>query len=194
MKASGGLVIVLSGPAGSGKDTVLDCYFNTYSNAVAKTVSATTRQPRPGEEHGRDYFFYSREEFLEVIEQGRLVEHVEYAGNFYGTLVSEVERVSGAGGDVILKIDVEGGLRIREKFQNAVLVFLMPPSMRELKRRLYSRGTEEPAVIRKRLLKATEEMKIGREQYDYVIINDKIETAAQKLDEIITSLHGEKQL
>ncbi len=182
-----GLLFVLSGPAGSGKDTVLARYFAGGGQA-AKTVSATTRPKRPGETEGIDYFFLTPEAFAERVESGRMLEYTEYAGNRYGTLVSEVERLRSEN-DVILKIEVEGGQNVRRRFPDAVLIFLMPPDVATLKSRLVERGTEEEPVIRKRLSRAEQELEIAASCYDYLIVNDSITDAAERLSAVICAEH-----
>lgn len=179
-----GLVIVLSGPAGSGKDTVLDAYFAAGGSA-RKTVSMTTRAPRRGEKNGVDYYFTGRDEFLSAVKAGKLLEYTEYSGSFYGTPLDEVRRITAEGSDVILKIEVEGGMNLRKAFPDAVLVFLMPPSRRVLEQRLRKRATEDEETLRRRLARAQEEIVIAREVYDYLVVNDTVAEAAARLSDII---------
>lgn len=182
MKNERGLVVVLSGPAGSGKDTLLNIFFER--GGAAKTISATTRAPRAGENDGIDYYFYTKEEFEQAIKEGKLLEYTTYCGHYYGTLNSEIERIRSAGLDVILKIEVEGGMSIRRLLPEAVLVFLFPPTAEELTRRIYARGSETTEVIKARLARAAEELVYGR-AYDYLLINDEVDRAADELAEII---------
>ena len=182
MKNERGLIVVLSGPAGSGKDTLLNAFFE--QGGAAKTISATTRAPRVGETNGVDYYFYSKEEFEQAIEEQKLLEYTSYCGNYYGTLNSEVERICASGLDVVLKIEVEGGMAIRRLLPEALLVFLLPPSAEELARRLRARGSETPEVIKARLARAAEELVYGL-AYDYLLINDDVYRAAGELAEII---------
>jgi len=183
-----GLVIVLSGPAGSGKDTLLDRYFKF--GTVKKTVSATTRAIRPNEIDGRDYHFYTRERFEKAIAGGELLEYIEYAGNYYGTLCSEIDRITAAGDDVILKIEVEGGQNVKKRFPEAVLIFTVPPSGEILASRLKNRGTEDEQTVKKRLAVAEIEIEIAKKAYDYLIINNDADDAARKFAEIISARHA----
>jgi guanylate kinase len=183
-----GLVIVLSGPAGSGKDTLLNRYFKFGS--AKKTVSATTRPIRHNEIDGRDYHFFTRERFEKAVAAGELLEYTEYAGNYYGTLYSEINRITGAGHDVILKIEVEGGQNVKKHFPDAVMVFTFPPNAEILASRLKSRGTEDEETIKKRLAVAEKEIEIAKRVYDYLIINDDADDAAKQFSNIITARHA----
>ncbi|MBQ3141870.1 MAG: guanylate kinase [Clostridia bacterium] len=183
MAKNKGLVVVLSGPAGSGKDTILERYFQTGMGK--KTISATTRAIRPGETDGVDYYFMTRQQFEEAIRNDMLLEYTSYAGNYYGTLKSEINNIIADGHDAVLKIEVTGGRNVRRLFPDAVLVFLMPPSVEILVERLTARGTEDADALRRRLRTAAEEVSVGCEQYDYLIVNDTVEQAAIELDEII---------
>ena len=180
-----GVLMVVSGPAGVGKGTVCK-QFLKENPEVKLSVSATTRSPRPGEEHGREYFFLSKEEFEEKIKSDNLLEYVCFVGNYYGTLKSAVEEKLSAGIDVLLEIEVEGAMNVKKKFPGSVLVFVLPPSFTELKERLTGRGTETPEVIEKRLTRAREEFDCVK-HYDYVLLNDTIENAAEKLKSILTA-------
>lgn len=179
-----GLVVVLSGPAGSGKDTVLNEFFKL--NDAAKTISATTRAPRDGEADGVDYYFYSKQQFEEAIQNDLLLEYTTYCGNYYGTLKSEVERITAMGLDVILKIEVEGAQAIKAVIPKALLVFIIPPSAHVLASRLKGRGTEDKQTLRIRLERAATEISCGK-QYDYILVNDQIEQAAKELASIISA-------
>lgn len=180
-----GVLMVVSGPAGVGKGTVCKQFLKDNPN-VKLSVSATTRSPRPGEEHGREYYFLSKEEFEEKIRTDNLLEYVCFVGNYYGTLKSAVEEKLAAGVDVLLEIEVEGAMNVKRKFPDSVLVFVLPPSFAELAERLKGRGTETAEVIEKRLLRAREEFMCA-EQYDYVILNDEVELAAGRLENILTA-------
>ncbi len=180
-----GKLIVVSGPSGCGKGTVLKRVLSENSN-IHYSVSATTRSARAGEQNGIHYFFITREEFEEKIRTGGMLEYAEYVGNYYGTPRDTVFEALEAGKDVILEIEVKGAKKIREKCPEAVFVFIKPPSIEELERRLIGRGTERMEVIKKRLQKAIEEME-NESLYDYVVVNDDVDTAASDLAAIIRS-------
>lgn len=178
-----GLLIVFSGPSGVGKDTVLQRFLPGRTDC-AVSISATTRAPRPGEVDGRNYYFISRPRFEELVESGRMLEHACFAGNLYGTPAEAVERLRDEGLHVILEIEVQGALQIREKCPDAVFVFLMPPSLEALRARLVNRGTEPVEVMERRLAAAEREMKMAGE-YEYVIVNDSVERSSRELGEVI---------
>ena len=182
-----GLLIVLSGFSGAGKGTVMKRLLEKYDN-YALSISATTRQPRPGEVDGREYFFKTKEEFEQMIVEDRLLEHAEYVGNYYGTPRDYVEQKLEEGFDVILEIEIQGALKVKEKFPDTVLMFLMPPTAAELKSRLEGRNTEDANTIKARLLRAVEESK-GVEDYDYIVINDVLEDCVDRIHEIIRNEH-----
>lgn len=182
-----GIIIVVSGFSGAGKGTLMKKLTEVY-DMYALSVSMTTRAPRPGEQEGRDYFYVSREEFERRIGQDGFVEHAEYCGNYYGTPRDYVESQLEAGRDVILEIEIQGALEIRKKFPTALLLFVMPPSAAELKRRLTGRGTETEEVIERRLRRAVEEAQ-GIEQYEYIIINDDLDTCVKEMHSLIQGAH-----
>ena len=182
-----GLLLVISTPSGGGKGTILKELFAQEEN-LRLSVSATTRQPRPGEENGKQYFFLSREEFETKIQTGQMLEYAEYVGNYYGTPREPVERWMDQGRDVVLEIEVKGGAQVKKLVPECVSIFILPPSMQVLEKRLRGRGTEEEATIQQRLAKAREEIPHAKE-YDYVVFNDRLEDAVSDLRAII---HGEK--
>ena len=182
MKTRGSL-IVLSGFAGVGKGTVLKSLFETHEG-YAYSVSATTREPRPGEVDGVHYFFISKERFEQMIAGDELLEHACYVGNYYGTPKADVDRKLEEGFDVILEIEIQGALNIKKKVPEAILIYMLPPSAKTLKERLTGRGTETEEVILKRMKRAAEEA-AGVEQYDYIIVNEDADECAQELNCLI---------
>lgn len=179
-----GVLIVLSGPSGTGKGTVCGLVRQHLGESVRYSVSATTRKPRQGEEHGREYFFYSKEDFEKLREQNGFLEWAQVYDNYYGTPRAFVEDVLASGKDCILEIDPQGALQVRKATKDAVLVFIAPPSLEELRRRLTGRGTESAEEVEKRLSCAESELAY-RDQYDYIIINDDVELAADKMEAIM---------
>nr|WP_288723373.1 guanylate kinase [uncultured Sellimonas sp.] len=180
-----GILIVLSGFSGAGKGTVMKRLMEKYDN-YALSISATTRKPREGEQDGREYFFKETEEFEKMIAQDELIEYARYVDNYYGTPRSYVEEQLSAGKDVILEIEIQGALKVKEKFPETLLIFITPPNAAELKRRLVGRGTETMDVIEGRLSRAKEEAE-GIEAYDYFIVNDELETCVDDLHAVIQS-------
>ena len=182
-----GILIVVSGFSGAGKGTLMKRLVQEY-DGYALSISATTREPRPGEKDGREYFFLSREQFEKRIADHALIEHAEYCGNYYGTPRDYVEKMLSEGRDVILEIEIQGALKIKKQYPTALLVFVSTPSAQELRRRLSGRGTETEEVIDKRLRRAAQEAE-GIEEYDYLVINDDLETCVRQLHEIIDAAH-----
>ena len=182
-----GILIVVSGFSGVGKGTLMKQLVHSYDN-YALSVSMTTRQPRPGESDGKEYFFVSREVFEKTIAENGLIEYANYCGNYYGTPKEYVEKQLEKGKDVILEIEIQGALKVREPFPTALLLFVMPPSEKELKKRLEGRGTETEEVIDKRLKRATEEAE-GIENYDFIVINDKLEECVKEMHGLILAAH-----
>lgn len=183
-----GILIVVSGFSGAGKGTLMKRLVETYDN-YALSISMTTRKPREGERDGQEYFFVSREYFEEAITAGGLVEYAGYCDNYYGTPKEYVEKQLLAGKDVVLEIEIQGALKIKEQFPSALLLFVMPPSIGELKKRLECRGTESKANIEKRLKRAKEEAE-GIENYEYIVINDDLEQCVKQLHSIIAAAHA----
>lgn len=180
-----GLLVVVSGFSGAGKGTAMKRLLEKY-DTYALSVSATTRAPREGELDGREYFFKTVEEFQDMIAKDELVEYAQYVSNYYGTPKAYVEEQLASGRNVILEIEIQGALKIKEKFPDAVLMFIVPPSAQVLKERLVGRGTESLDVIEARLKRATEEAE-GVEAYDYVVVNDDLEVCVEEINEIIKS-------
>ncbi len=184
MKKQGTLVVV-SGFAGTGKGTVMKELLGRY-DSYALSISATTRNPRPGEVDGREYFFKTKEEFEQMIERDEFVEHACYVGNYYGTPKKYVQEQLAAGKDVILEIEIQGALNIKSQFPDALLLFIAPPSADVLKERLVGRGTETEEVIEQRLARAVEESK-GIENYDYLVVNDDLDECVENVHQMIQS-------
>lgn len=180
---SKGGVFVVSGPSGSGKDTVLKGLFAENPDIVF-SISSITRAMRPGEKEGEKYNFISRKHFEEMIKNDLLLEHNVFVDNYYGTPRIPVEKAVSEGRDIIIEVDVNGAAQIRKKLPEAVTVFIMPPSFEELKRRLVGRGTESEELIEKRLRSALDEIKRAGE-YDYIIVNDDAAAASQSLMSVI---------
>lgn len=182
-----GLLIVFSGPSGCGKTTVLKEYMRDRDDCVF-SVSATTRAPRPGEVEGVNYYYVTRAKFERMIKKGQLLEHTIYNENYYGTPLKPVLAAMKNGKDVVFDIEVDGASQVKKQYPDAVLIFLKPPSLEELRRRLEGRGTETPEAIEKRLARAEIELQTA-DKYDHVIVNDVVERAADELRGIIESAH-----
>ena len=183
-----GLLFILSGPSGVGKGTVRKALFEKEGNELKYSVSMTTRNRREGEVDGVDYFFRSREEFEALIEQGKMLEHAEYVGNYYGTPLDYVNQTLDQGYDVFLEIEVQGAMKVKEKVPNGIFIFLTPPDLGELKARIIGRGTDEMSVIEERIEVAKQEIEMMR-HYDYAVVNDKIELAVERIEHIIEGEH-----
>ncbi|MBO8462670.1 MAG: guanylate kinase [Firmicutes bacterium] len=181
MKRKGSL-IVLSGFSGAGKGTIVKELIKQYGYQVS--ISATTRSPREGEVHGKDYYFKSKEEFEAMIEENGFIEWAKYVGNYYGTPRAFVEEALNQGKNVILEIEVQGAMNIKEQYPDAILMFIAPPSAEILRERLIGRGTEDMETIEKRLNRAKEEVN-DMEQYDYLVINDKLDECVEEIHQIV---------
>ncbi len=182
-----GILIVVSGFAGSGKGTLMKEIMRQYES-YALSISATTRQPRGEEVNGREYFFKTTEEFEKMIAQGELIEYANYVGNYYGTPKAYVEEQLASGKDVILEIEIQGALKVKEQFPETLLLFVTPPSAAILKERLVGRGTETAEVVEQRMRRAAEEAE-GILSYDYLLINDDLQTCVEEMHRIIQSEH-----
>lgn len=179
-----GLLVVLSGPSGSGKDTVLKSVLNRLDGSAFLSVSMTTRKMREGEKEGVDYFFVSKEQFQKNIDDDLMLEYAKYGSNYYGTPIGPVKRVLGQGKTVFLNIEVQGGANIRRLMPEAVQIFIAPPSIEELERRLRNRGTEDEDGVLQRMKIAEDEMKRAGE-YDYIVVNDVLEDAVDEVIKIV---------
>lgn len=183
-----GILVVLSGFSGVGKGTIMKCLTERYGQ-YSLSISATTRQPREGEVDGREYFFKTKEEFETLIAENRLIEYACYCDNYYGTPRDYVEDQMEQGRDVILEIELQGALKIREQYPDALLLFVMPPDAQTLVDRLRGRGTETEEVIKARLSRAVEEAR-EIEAYDYMIVNDDLEHSVEEIHYLIDSQHS----
>lgn len=184
-KKQRGQLIVLSGPSGVGKSTVIAELFGQRDN-IYFSVSYTTRQPRVGEQDGVNYNFVTRQEFERMISAGELLEYAEYVDNYYGSSLKVIQNKLEAGIDVLMDIEVQGAAKVRQRCPDALFIFICPPSLEELSRRLHGRNTDSEKVIAGRLEKARTEMK-EIPNYDYLVINDKVSNAVSEIEAILTS-------
>lgn len=187
-----GLLILISGPSGTGKGTVCDLLRQKHPE-ISYSISATTRQPRPGEQDGVNYYFYTKEKFREMIDQGQLLEWAEVYGNFYGTPKQKVLDRLEAGEDILLEIDTQGALNVMKVMPEGLFIFLLPPSLEELAARLKGRGTETEKSLHRRLGAAVDEIKLAT-KYRYVVVNDKVEDAEETIANIIEAEHHRSDL
>ena len=174
-----GLLIVLSGPSGVGKGTVRKALFDMPNHNLVYSVSMTTRKMRPGEKDGVDYYFVSKDEFEQRIHEGKFLEYAEFVGNYYGTPLDKINENLERGNEVVLEIEVDGALQVKEKVPNCVMIFLVPPGKEALYERLRRRGTESEEVIEERVQKANREFKKAK-YYDYIVVNDEVHNAADR--------------
>lgn len=179
-----GLLIIISGPSGVGKGTVRNYFMNDASLRLVYSISMTTRAPRAGEQDGVDYIFTTKEKFEEAIQQGELLEWAEFVGNYYGTPMSQVEKLRNEGKNVLLEIEVQGATQVKEKCPDALTIFIIPPSMEELENRIRGRRSEPEEVVQQRLAKAGKEMKMVN-NYKYIVCNDDPKLAAELISSII---------
>ena len=187
-----GLLIVISGPSGVGKGTVRDALFAREGHNLVYSVSMTTRKPRNGEVDGREYYFVSREEFESRIKNNKFLEYAEFVGNYYGTPLDKVEENLNNGNEVVLEIEVQGAMQVRKKMKDAIFIFIAPPTMKDLEKRLNRRGTESKEIIKERYDKACREVELAY-MYDYIVVNDTVENAADKIMAIIRAEHAKTQ-
>ena len=181
-----GQLIIVSAPSGSGKDTVVKKLMEKSTAPIWVSVSATSRKPRNGEVEGKDYYFLSKDDFKEKIDEGFFLEYAEYAGNYYGTPKKYIKEKLDQGIDVILIIEIQGALQIKELIKDALFIFIMPPSMEELKKRLENRKTESQEKILARFKTAYQEINEVT-KYNYVVVNDDLENAVNKVESILIS-------
>ena len=182
-----GCLIVVSGPSGTGKGTVCSALLSAPPE-IAYSISATTRSPREGERHGVNYYFLTKPVFETMISEGELLEWATVYGNYYGTPLQPIKEKLAAGQDILLEIDTQGALKVQERFPDGVFIFLLPPSLMELERRIRGRGTEDEASLACRLQAAQKEIGVAQ-QYHYVVVNDEVKTAVAKIVAILTAEH-----
>lgn len=187
-----GLLIVISGPSGVGKGTVRKALFSMTNHDLVYSVSMTTRKPREGEVDGKDYYFVTHEEFLNRIAENKFLEYAEFVGNYYGTPLDKVEEQLDLGHEVVLEIEVEGALQVREKTKDAVFIFIAPPNKKALYDRLKKRGTESDEIILSRVEKADREFMLAH-KYDYIVVNDDLTNAADRIMAIIRAEHAKTE-
>ena len=187
-----GLLVVISGPSGVGKGTVRKALFELEGHDLVYSISMTTRAPREGEVDGVDYYFVTKEEFEERIRKDQLLEYAIFVGNYYGTPKDKVDEQLELGKEVVLEIEVQGALQVREKAKDGVFVFIAPPNKEALYRRLLRRGTENPETIQKRMDKAEREFPLAH-KYDYIVVNDEVTNAADRILAIIRAEHAKTE-
>ena len=182
-----GCLIVVSGPSGTGKGTVCSALLEKYKE-IAYSISATTRQPRTGEVDGVNYYFLAKNVFEKMIEDGELLEWAEVYGNYYGTPLKKIQERLADGQDILLEIDTQGAMSVKEKFPDEIYIYIMPPSLKELERRLKTRGTDSAESIECRLKSAAGEMEIA-ERYNYIVVNEQVEQAVEQIAAIVDAEH-----
>ena len=187
-----GLLVVLSGPSGVGKGTVRKALFQMPNHDLVYSVSMTTRAPRVGEVDGVDYYFVSKEEFLKGIKENRFLEWAEFVGQYYGTPKDKIEEQLDRGKEVVLEIEVEGALQVRKQMKDAVFIFLVPPGKQALYDRLKQRGTEALEIVLERMKKAESEFLLAH-KYDYIVVNDEVNNAADRIMAIIRAEHAKTE-
>ncbi len=187
-----GLLVVISGPSGVGKGTVRRALFQMKNHDLVYSVSMTTRPPRPGEVDGEDYYFVSKETFLKRIEEDKFLEWAEFVGNYYGTPKDKVDEQLDLGKEVVLEIEVEGALKVREQMKDAVFIFIVPPGKEALYNRLKNRGTDSIEMVNQRMKKAESEFLLAH-KYDYIVVNDEVNNAADRIMAIIRAEHAKTE-
>lgn len=187
-----GLLVVISGPSGVGKGTVRKALFNMPKHNLVYSVSMTTREKREGEVDGVDYYFVSKEEFIQRRKEGKFLETAEFVGNYYGTPLDKVNDQLDAGNEVVLEIEVEGAIQVKRKVPDCVMIFIVPPGKQALYDRLKRRGTENDEVIQERISKANREFKLAH-LYDYIVVNDEVNNAADRIMAIIRAEHAKTE-
>jgi len=187
-----GLLVIISGPSGVGKGTIRKALFQIPDNNFCYSVSMTTREPRNGEVDGQDYFFVSREEFERRIKDNGFLEYAEFVGEYYGTPLDYIERQMEEGKEVIVEVEVQGALQVQEKIPEAVFIFIVPPSKKALIERLEKRGTDTAEKIKKRIEKAEREYSLAY-KYDYIVVNDEVSNAADRIYAIIRAEHAKTE-
>ncbi|WP_055071019.1 guanylate kinase [Clostridium massiliamazoniense] len=180
-----GVLIVISGPSGAGKGTICKALLEKHPE-IKLSVSATTRSPRVGEVDGVNYHFLNKETFLKRIDENDFLEYAEVYGNYYGTPKSNVEEILNSGKDVILEIDIQGALKVKERSEDGVFIFILPPSMEELKQRIIKRGSETPESLMTRFKSAYQEINYVS-KYNYAVVNDTVDAAVNKIESILTA-------
>ena len=185
MAKNKGVLIVISGPSGAGKGTICKALLEKHKD-IHLSVSATTREPRQGEVHGVNYYFLNKDEFLKKVEEDDFLEWAEVYGNCYGTPKSNVQELLDSGKDVILEIDIQGALKVKENTEEGVFIFILPPSMEELKQRIINRGSETPESLMRRFNSAYQEINYIS-KYNYAVVNDTVENAVNKIENILTA-------
>ncbi|MDE6660218.1 MAG: guanylate kinase [Anaeroplasmataceae bacterium] len=187
-----GLLVVISGPSGVGKGTVRRALFNMPNNNLVYSVSMTTREKRPGEVDGVDYYFVSKDEFKKRKAEGKFLETAEFVGNYYGTPLDKVNEQLDLGNEVVLEIEVDGAQQVKKKMSDCVMIFIVPPGKQALYDRLKRRGTESEANIKERIEKANREFKVAH-LYDYIVVNDDVNNAADRIMAIIRAEHAKTE-